>query len=515
MFAHVVTAAICGIDSFRCSVEADVSDGLPLFHMVGFLASEVREAQDRVRAALRNSGISIGAKHITVNLAPADLRKEGAAFDLPIAVAVLSAFGLFPPEHTERTLFLGELSLSGELRPVRGVLEIVSSAKSFGCDTVIVPDANLREGSVIQNVTVLGAGTLGEVIRYLETKDSGVLRSENVSIDDIRRRQLQEYPLDFSEIHGQKLLRRSAEVAVSGFHNLLMIGPPGSGKSMTARRIPTILPEPEVSEILEISKIHSIAGTLPPDEGLLTVRPFRAPHHTITAQALCGGGTSPHPGEISLAHRGVLFLDELPEFNSTVLETLRQPLEDGTIMVSRVNGSFLFPADFMLVAAMNPCPCGYFPDRKRCHCTPNAVRNYLGRISTPLLDRIDIAVNAPSVSLSDLTSSSEEETSAEIRTRVKAAREVQNLRYRGTPYRFNSDLSGSAVRRYCPLNTACQNIMSEAYDHYHLTARSYSRTLKVARTIADLAGSPDIRSQDLLEALTYRIPDREEWVSSF
>ena len=354
MFSKVMTAAICGIESCKIGVEADVSEGMPTFSMVGFLASEVREAQDRVRTALKNSGIGLPAKRITVNLAPADVRKEGSGFDLPIAVAVMAALGYITQDSLEGILFVGELSLNGKLNHIRGVMEMVDSAAGFGCHTCIVPAGNLREGSVIQGVRVLGAENLLQVLHFLT--GGGNLQETSINIEEIRSGQEENAGVDFADIQGQTMLRRACEVAVAGMHNLLMVGPPGAGKTMTARRIPTILPQTSLEETLEISKIHSIAGLLPEDQGLMTLRPFRSPHHTVTPVALAGGGRTPRPGEVSLAHRGVLYLDELPEFQNSTLEILRQPLEEGKVSISRNSGSCLFPANFMLVASMNIVP---------------------------------------------------------------------------------------------------------------------------------------------------------------
>ena len=529
MYSTVVSASISGIESRRVVVEADVSDGLPTFNLVGFLASETREAAERVRTALRNSGVRLSPQHVTVNLAPASFHKDGALFDLAIAIALMGGYGFFPQQALDGVLLLGELSLNGEIGPVRGVLEIVSHASEYGCGTVIVPLANLAEGSVVADVQVLGAANLNQVIHFLAGRTAAKaypmeessyepplivpepLCSMKIDIGALRKAQKESLGADFAQIRGQELMRRAAEIAVSGFHNLLMIGPPGAGKSMTAKRIASILPETSLEEALEITKIHSVAGTLPKDAGLLTIRPFRAPHHTITPPALCGGGSPPVPGEISLAHRGILYLDELPEFDRSVLEMLRGPLEDGTIRIARVTGTYTFPAQFMLVASMNPCRCGYFPDRSRCTCTNAQVRNYLSRISMPLLDRIDMCVEAERVKYEELTARSGGESSSKIRKRVMAARRIQEERYRGTAYRFNSDLDAEAVHRYCTLEEDCRKMMSSIYESMHLTARSYHRILKTARTIADLAGEDLIRTEHLAEAVSYRAVDRKYW----
>lgn len=509
MFCTVTSAAIHGIESRKVMVEADVSDGMPMFSMVGFLSSEVREAQDRVRTALKNSGIHLPAKRITVNLAPADLRKAGSGFDLPIAVAVIAALGYIPAESLQGILVAGELSLNGEINGIRGVLELVSGAAKFGCHTCIIPCQNLREGSVIQGMRVLGAESISQVLHFLTGEAS--LMELSINIEEMRIGQEQKKEVDFADIQGQELLRRAAEVAVCGMHNLLIIGPPGSGKTMAAKRIPTILPQTTLEEALEISKIHSIAGMLPEDVGLKLVRPFRAPHHTITPTALAGGGSGPRPGEVSLAHRGVLYLDELPEFEKNTLEILRQPLEDGKICISRTAGNYLFPADFMLVASMNPCKCGYFPDRNRCSCSMWEVKRYLHHLSQPLLDRIDICVEAKPVPYEALQREGVGESSAQIRNRVAQAQQIQQERYKGTPFRFNSDLNAAALKKYCKLGRKEETLARESFEKLGLTARAYGRILKVARTIADLEGEQQITAEHLAEAICYRSLDKKYW----
>ncbi len=469
--------------------------------MVGYLASEVREAQDRVRTALRNAGYHLPPKRVTVNLAPADIRKFGSGFDLPIAIAVLAAYGYLPQELLERVFLAGELGLDGSIHGIHGVLGMVMEAKRAGCISCIVPFSNVREGAVIQGIKVYGAAHLSEVVDHIISGKE--LPSVSINIEEIFSAEKIRTILDFADIKGQHMAKRAAEIAAAGMHNLLLGGPPGAGKTMIASRIPGILPPLSMDEALEVSQIHSVAGTLP-EEGILTERPFRMPHHTISSVALAGGGTNPRPGEISLAHRGVLYLDELPEFQKDTLEVLREPLEEGEIRISRNSGQYVFPAEFMLVASRNPCQCGYFPDRKRCRCSEYEVRRYLHRISRPLLDRIDLHVEVQQLPYEALVQREQEESTEQIRARVLRAQEIQKKRYHGTGFRFNSELTAAALKQYCPISDAEAQRMKLIYEQKHLTARTYHRLLKVARTIADLEGSERIEQPHLDEAVLYR-----------
>lgn len=506
MFSKVYSGGLRGIDGYCVQVEADVSDGLPGFYMVGSLASEVKEAEERVRTAMRNAGFHLSAKKITVNLSPADVRKEGTACDLPVAIAVLAGHGIIMPPGLKQTGFLGELGLDGTIKPVRGVLSMILAMAQSGLKRCFVAEENVAEGVAADCMEIVRIRTLQEAVLLLNEPDriAPEKKDETVYAE-------QTDTVDFCEVNGQKLMRRATEVAVAGGHNLLYIGPPGSGKSMMARRIPTIMPKLSREEQLEVSKVYSICGMLPKGHALVGTRPYRAPHHTISAQALTGGGRWPRPGELSLASRGVLFLDELAEFEKRTLEILRQPLEEHQVTVSRVNGSFTFPAHVMLVAALNPCPCGYYPDRSKCNCTRQQIRRYLGRISRPLLDRMDICVEAAPVTYQDIRAEEENETSAQMQTRIAAAREIQKLRYAGSGIYTNSEMGIRQIRRFCSLKKDDEAFLQQIFFRLGLSARGCHKILKVARTLADLEGKEQIERNHLMEAAGYRDLQERYW----
>lgn len=502
MLSKLKTCCLTGLIVNMIEVEVDISNGLPNINVVGLPDMAIKESKDRVRAAIKNSGLDFPLKRITINLSPANTKKEGSHFDLPIALAILGASMQIPLEELEDTLVLGELSLDGKTNKVNGVLPMLLEMHKRGIKKVIIPYDNFQEAKIVDDIEVIPIQTLGDIVYHLTGKERLAIYKEPFKYNHKEEVDLD----DFKDLHGQENLKRALEIAASGSHNLLIIGPPGSGKTMAARRLPSILPRLTFHEALEITKIYSIAGLLGAHEGLIHSRPFRSPHHTSSTPAIIGGGRIPRPGEVSLSHYGVLFLDELAEFNKTSLEVLRQPLEDKVIHISRAKASYTYPADFMLIAAMNPCPCGYYGSvgGQECTCTPYQIKRYINKISGPLMDRIDMIVETPAVEYKDLTSKKKSESSRYIRVRVEKARNIQLKRYENTRYLFNSQLNGAAINKYCSLTSPAKELLGLAFQKMNLSARGYSKVLKVARTIADLDGKTTINETHLAEALQYR-----------
>ena len=503
MYSEVFSVTMAGLEAVIVNVETDAGDGLPYFEMSGYLASQVRESKDRVRVAIKNSGIELRPERIVVNISPADVRKAGTGFDLPIAVGILAANGIIDSSNLKNTVVLGELSLDGKVNGVKGVMPSVMAAVERGFTSCIIPACNSNEGSMIDGINVYGVESLRQLIDFLNgNTDMQALTYQGIAVSEHNG-----YQIDFADIKGQMAAKRASMIAAAGMHNILYVGPPGSGKTMMAKRMPTIMPALESDEIMELTKIYSVAGCLN-DGILMNERPFRAPHHSVTRAGLLGGGSVPRPGEITLATKGVLFLDELTEFPQAILESLRQPLEDRKIRIVRAAAEYIYPADFMLVAAMNPCKCGYYPDRTRCFCTEHDILRYMGRISQPIWDRFDLNVKVNKVEFSMLSQDEEDNdsqmTSEQLRSFIGRARDIQKDRFRNDNIHFNPQMSSRQVKKYCGLGNREKDIMEKAYCTFNMTARGYEKVLKTARTIADMEGEENIAVSHLSEAISYR-----------